>query len=120
MARAKKPEVVETKKAEKLLKPTLKELEVIIEPVYTEKAMLANQAGNTVTFKVRKDANRLEIKKAIQALYNVNVEKVRVINVHAKEVMKDRRHKGTVSGYKKAIVKLQEGSTISLFEDKGE
>ncbi len=110
---AKKKEVV----AEVSSKTTIHDFDVIIEPIITEKSMTQSQEKPIFAFKVKKDANKIEIKNALQRIYNVHIESVRVINVLAKKVSRGSRYKGTLPGYKKAIVTLKEGETINLFAE---
>lgn len=81
-------------------------------PQLTEKATELAQE-NQYVFKVWPRANKIEIKKAIEDLYGVEVEKVRIINVPKK-----RRRVGRIlgwrKGYKKAIVKIKEGQKIEI------
>ena len=87
--------------------------DVILAPVITEKA--ANFAANKdkVVFKVKKDANKTQIKQAIEKIYDVKVEKVNTINVKPKK-KRVGRYTGTTSAYKKAIITLAEGSKIEI------
>ncbi len=86
--------------------------DIIIAPVITEKsASGANQ--NVYTFKVVKDANKIEIKKAIEAAFGVKVKNVNTLITKAK----DRRvgkYTGKTKTYKKAIVTLADGEKIEL------
>ncbi len=89
---------------------------IILEHVITEKATEATSLANQYTFKVARTANRVSIKQAIEAQFGVEVANVRVANVKAKLKM-DRKRRGTVNrrqAYKKAIIRLKEGSTIEL------
>ena len=87
--------------------------DIIIEPIITEKSSRLAQDENKFVFKVIKNTNKVEIRKAIEAIFNVKVAGVSVINVKpkAKTVGKN---KGFKSGYKKAIIKLAEGNTIDF------
>ena len=114
MAR-KKQEVAKVE--EKLKKATISDFDVIIEPLITEKSMSASQEHNKFTFVVKKDANKTQIKNAIHKIYNVNVTAVNLVNVPAKVTTRGSRYKGTISGFKKAIVTITEGETINLFAD---
>ena len=96
--------------------------DIIIRPIITEKAStLASDptklgsASLQYTFEVAKDANKVEIKKAIEQIFNVNVKEVRTVNVH-REAKRLQRYEGFKPAYKKAIVKLAPGQTISVFE----
>lgn len=85
---------------------------VIKAPVITEKsAALADQ--NVMTFKVDPKANKTEIKKAVEALFDVKVESVNTVNVKPKK-KRVGRYVGKTNKVKKAIVKLAEGSSIEL------
>ena len=68
-------------------------MSVLIKPVITEKATSMSESNNCFTFVVRKKANKVEIKKAVEAAYNVSVEKVRTINVRP-----DRSQRFTKTG----------------------
>ncbi len=98
-------------------KTTVSDLDCIIEPIITEKTMTQSQESNKFAFKVKKDSNKIQIKNAIERIFNVKVESIRISNVMAKKVSRGSRYKGTVSGYKKAIVTLKEGETINLFAE---
>jgi large subunit ribosomal protein L23 len=99
------------------VKPTINDYQVIIEPIITEKSMSAGQEQNKATFKVAKDANKLEIKNAIERIYGVKVASVKTVNVIAKSTTRGSKYHGMISGYKKAIVRLQQGSAIDLFKE---
>ena len=89
--------------------------DIILKPVITEKSMDELQAGK-YTFKVAKDANKTEIKKAVEQLFGVKVAKVNTLNVdgRAKRV---GRFAGKTSDWKKAIITLTADSkTIEFFE----
>ena len=96
---------------------TIHDYEVIIKPVITEKSMLLMQNQNKVTLEVKKDANKIEIKKAFENIFGVKVTTVAISNVPAKETTRGGRYKGTISGYKKAIVTIAEGEAIDLFKE---
>jgi large subunit ribosomal protein L23 len=89
---------------------------ILLEHVITEKATEAASHANQYTFKVATAANRVTVKQAIEAQFSVEAESVRILNVKPK-FKRDRMRRGKVgrrSGYKKAIVKLKEGSTIEM------
>ncbi len=88
--------------------------DVIIEPWITEKGHNA-MAENKYIFRVRKEADKKNIKLSIESLYGVKVIDVNIINIPAKKRMYGR-HEGKKSGYKKAIIKLKEGDKIELFK----
>ena len=89
-----------------------KYLEILKAPVITEKSEIAKEAGK-YTFKVDPKANKLEIKEAIEKLFNVKVTAIRTINVKPKK-KRVGRYSGLTNRTKKAIVTLQEGQTIDL------
>ena len=112
MARKKK-----TEEAKRFPKATMRDFEVILEPVITEKTMSLMQDENKVTVKVLKGANKVEIKLAFERIFQVKVTDVKVLNVRAKELTRGTRYKGTLAGYKKAVVTIAEGEAIDLFKE---
>ena len=68
-------------------------MSILIKPIITEKATLASELRNCFSFQVNTKANKVEIKKAVEAAYGVSVEKVRTINVRP-----DRKTKFTKTG----------------------
>lgn len=86
----------------------------IVRALITEKGTGLRETQNKYVFHVATDANKIEIKKAIEAIFNVEVTAVRTMNVAGKE-----KRVGKFMGYrpdwKKAIVSLKEGSVIDLF-----
>lgn len=87
---------------------------IILEPVVSEKSV-ANMANNQYTFIVDKKANKIEIKKAIENIFKVHVMGVQTVNYTGK-LKRVGRFMGRRSAYKKAIVRIKEGETISAFE----
>ena len=89
--------------------------DVILKPVITE-ASIENIQQKKYTFRVASDANKIEIKNAIEEIFKVNVEKVTTINMK-KKPRRMGYHYGYTSEWKKAIVKLTEDSkTIEFFD----
>lgn len=88
---------------------------VILSPLVTEKGTLVGETGNQVLFKVANDANKIEIKKAVEDFFKVKVVKVHTVNLLGK-----RRRVGRIVGqrpsWKKAYVTLAEGQRIDFFE----
>lgn len=82
--------------------------DIIIKPVITEGSMDATQEKK-YTFKVAVNANKTEIKKAVEVIFGVDVKKVNVMNVNGK-LKRLGRTQGRTASYKKAIVTLTEGS----------
>ncbi len=93
-------------------------MSILIKPIITEKATMQSEMLNAYAFQVNTKANKVEIKKAVEAAYGVSVERVRTINVRP-----DRKTKFTKTGVqhgktnavKKAIVQLAEGEIIDLY-----
>lgn len=109
----------ETKTVEnkRFKEPTLKQFDVIIAPIITEKSMAAMQNLNKVSVKVLPTSTKVEIKKAFESLFQVEVKSVRIINVSSKEKSRGGRYKGSVPGYKKAIVTLAKNEALDLFKE---
>ena len=89
--------------------------DIIIRPVITEKSTDLREKANHIVFEVAPDAGKLEIKKAVEALFKVKVLRVRTVKVRGK-TRRVGKHIGRKSDWKKAIVKLRTGDTISIFE----
>ena len=88
------------------------DLNLIKKPVITEKST-ANAQFNKYIFEVRNDANKINIKKVIEDIYKVKVQKLNSLNVKSKpKVFKGQR--GTRSELKRIIVTLKEGNTIDM------
>ena len=88
---------------------------IIVRPLVTEKSTRANEETNKVTFVVRKDANKIEIKRAVEEVFGVNVLEVRTLNNRGKKKRVGARQ-GRKPDWKKAVVSLREGDRIDLFE----
>ena len=88
--------------------------DVIQAPLISEKGSLLTEATNQVLFKVRPDANKIEVKRAIEALFKVKVEKVRVARYLGK-IRRVGKSMGRRSDWKKAYVTLREGDKIDFF-----
>ena len=89
--------------------------DIILKPVLTEKAY-DGIASKKYTFYVKKDANKIQIKMAVEKLFGVQVEKVNTINVKGK-LKRMGRHEGYTPDRKKAVVTLKESSkAIEFFE----
>ena len=86
--------------------------DTIVAPAITEKATLASEYGK-VTFQVARHATKGEIKKAVEALFNVKVTQVNTL-VRKGKVKRFRGRKGRQSDRKLAIVTLQEGQAIDV------
>lgn len=88
---------------------------IINAPLITEKGTFVNEVGNQVVFAVRPDANKIEIKHAVERLFKVKVLKVRTSNVLGK-TRRVGRSMGRRSNWKKAYVTLGAGQRIDFFE----
>jgi large subunit ribosomal protein L23 len=88
---------------------------IILEPVVTEKMARKRETLNEVAFKVAKDANKIEIRRAIEELFDVKVRDVRTVSMHGK-IKRLGRFEGKRASWKKAIVTLRQGDTIEFFE----
>lgn len=86
--------------------------DIIFAPIITEKSASMEENG-TYVFKVDARANKTQIKQAIEKAFNVKVEKINTLNVHPK-TKRVGRYTGKTNRYKKAIVKLAKGDTISF------
>ncbi|MDG2305180.1 MAG: 50S ribosomal protein L23 [Candidatus Binatia bacterium] len=88
---------------------------VILSPLVTEKGTLVGETGNQVLFKVAPEANKIEIKQAVEDFF-----KVKVVRVHTVRLLGKRRRVGRILGqrpsWKKAYVTLAEGQRIDFFE----
>jgi large subunit ribosomal protein L23 len=89
--------------------------DIVTTPLITEKGTLVNEAGNQVVFRVHRDANKDEIRRAIETLFKVKVEKVRTLNLLGK-TRRVGRNVGRRPAWKKAYVTLAEGQRIDFFE----
>jgi len=87
--------------------------DVIKAPIITEKSSKLAQEANTITFSVAIDANKTQIKQAVEKLFNVKVQSVNTINVKPR-TKRVGKYSGLTNRVKKAIVKLKEGSSIEL------
>ena len=97
---------------------TLMAAEIVLRPVVSEKSMDETQRGK-YTFRVHPDANKLQVKEAIEQLFKVEVLQVNVSTTKPKEKSRNRgrtRIKGFTSPWKKAVVTLAAGQKIEFFE----
>lgn len=89
--------------------------DVILKPVISERSMDDAQ-DKKYTFKVAKDANKTEVKMALEEIFGVDIEKVNIMNVNGK-IKRQGRNVGRTPAYKKAIVTLSEKSKeIEFFQ----
>lgn len=89
--------------------------DIIISPLISEKTMKLMEENNAYTFKVAKKANKIQIRQAIEEIFNVGVVKVNTMNMKGK-----RKRLGFTEGkrpdWKKAIIRLDDGDSIEIFE----
>jgi len=93
-------------------------MRILVKPIITEKATNASELSNCFTFVVNKNANKVQIKNAVEETYGVSVEKVRTINVRperSKRYTKTGILTAKTNAIKKAMVQLSEGDTIDLY-----
>ena len=88
---------------------------VIGRPVITEKATRLKEEANQYLFRVPRSANKLEIQRAIEALFKVKVVHVRTLNVRGK-AKRLGRFEGRTAAWKKAVATLSPGQTIEIAE----
>jgi large subunit ribosomal protein L23 len=88
---------------------------VLIRPIMTEKSMVQKEELNTVTFEVATDANKVEVRQAVERVFNVKVADVRTVNRMGKW-KRMGRFEGQRRAWKKAIVTLVAGHKIELVE----
>lgn len=93
---------------------------VLIKPLVTEKTDILSQNSGKYTFVVERKANKVEIKKAIEEMYDVTVDKVNTMHTASKtrvRYTKTGLQKGRKSSFKKAIITLADGDTIDFYGD---
>ena len=89
--------------------------DVIKRPLFTEKGSALKEAENKVLLEVARDANKIEIKKAVEELFKVKVEKVSTIKAHGK-MKRYGKFTGKTSDRKKALITLKEGEKLDFIE----
>lgn len=87
--------------------------EVLLAPRVTEKSTRVGEQGNQYVFRVATDADKSEVRDAVESLFGVNVEAVRIVNVKGKN-KSFRMRAGKRSDWKKAYVRVQEGQVIDF------
>ncbi len=87
--------------------------EIIKAPIITEKSMRQMNEENVYTFEVIKGANKIQVKNAIQEIFNVEVERVNIINSKPK-TKRMGKYVGKTNNVRKAMIKLAEGSKIEI------
>ena len=89
--------------------------QIIRRPIITERASALQETQRKYTFEVRRDANKIDISRAIEAMFDVDVDKVNTTSMRGK-VKRMGRFAGRRPDWKKAVVTLVEGHSIDLFE----
>ena len=92
----------------------MKLTDVIRRPLVTEKTSIMREDGRTIVFQVARDANKIEIKRAIEQLLGAKVDSVRTTIAHGK-IKRQGRLAGRRPDWKKAYVKLREGAKMPEF-----
>ena len=95
-------------------------MNLMIIPIVSEKANLISEKTNRFSFKVSPDANKHQIKDAVEKLYDVKVVDVSTMNYDGKKKMRYTKRgiqRGKVSAFKKAIVTVAEGQTIDFYSN---
>ncbi|MBU1130802.1 50S ribosomal protein L23 [Patescibacteria group bacterium] len=109
-----KQEAVKTVRETTKKEDTKEAYKYLIRPLVTEKGTYLG-AQNKYIFEVSRAANKIEIKKAIKAVYGVNPTKVNIINLSGKKI-RYGRIRGETKAAKKAVVTLKEGESIQVYE----
>ncbi|WP_088323521.1 50S ribosomal protein L23 [Polaribacter tangerinus] len=95
-------------------------MSILIKPIITEKATADSELFNRYAFVVDKNANKLEIKGAVESAYGVSISSVKTLNYPIKRNTKFTKKglvTGVKSGYKKAIVQVAEGESIDFYNN---
>ncbi len=90
--------------------------QILIKPLISEKATFAKELSNQVVFYVHPEANKVQIREAVEAAFKVKVQGVNVVRHPALQRRRMGRVVGKISGYKKAYVTLADGEKIEFFE----
>lgn len=94
--------------------------DILIKPIISEKSETLSESLSQYSFVVNKKANKVEIGKAVEEMYSVNVTSINTLIMPSKNKTRNTRtgvRKGRISTYKKAIVTLGEGESIDYFGD---
>jgi large subunit ribosomal protein L23 len=89
--------------------------EVLKRPLVTEKTAAEKEKNNTIAFEIAKSANKIEVKAAVEKIFQVSVLDVKTINIAGK-AKRLGKNIGKRSNWKKAYVTLKEGSKVDFFE----
>mgnify|MGYP001604494421 CR=1 FL=1 len=88
--------------------------DIVLKPVVTEKTLGDAERNNSYTFRVRENANKVQIREAIEHLFKVKVTDVRTQKYAGKQ-RRMGRSVGTTSSWKKAVVRVKDGDTIDFY-----
>jgi large subunit ribosomal protein L23 len=94
----------------------MKRYEVVVRPIVTEKGVTKKEGENTLCFEVAPEANKTEIRQAVQSLFKVKVAEVRVMN-NVGKLRRRGRYAGFRSDWKKAYVRLKTGEKMPEYTD---
>ena len=89
-------------------------MSILVAPLVSEKSTRIADASNQIAFRVRTDARKPEIKRAVEKMFNVEVESVSVLNVKGKRKGSHVRNRGRRSDWRKAYVRLKPGHDIDF------
>ena len=92
----------------------MKLTEVIRRPIITEKTTVIREDGGTLVFQVAKDANKIDVRRAVETLFGSKVASVRTSIAHGK-MKRQGKYVGRRSDWKKAYVKLRDGEKLPEF-----
>jgi len=98
------------------MNPSYEDFNILRRPVVTEKSYTATGASNQYTFRVATTATKQQIKHAVESIFEVQVDKVQVINLPGKAKRRGA-HAGRRADYRKAVVRLAEGQTLEVAEE---
>ena len=94
--------------------------DVVLSPRMSDKAKFLNDKLNQIVIEVHKDANKIQIKKAVEAMFGVGVAKVNTINVLGKTKLSARRFEFYKKDYKKAIITFKDKGFVHQMSESGE
>ena len=89
--------------------------QILFRPLLTEKSTALREAHHKICFRVHPQANKIEVKKAVEEVLKVKVDDVHILNVSGK-IKRTGRFMGKTPDWKKAIITLKEGEKLDIFE----
>lgn len=90
--------------------------QVLLKPLISEKSTGLKEVANQVAFLVHRDANKIDVHRAVESVFGVKVVSVNVVNYKPRAKQKFGRAIGKIGGYKKAYVSLSANDKIDFFE----